>query len=175
VPALAAGGERKSLPVSVRVFPFDMPEERHLMVTYWFTTGQFPKFHETGEAYSDRFFEVLGAYARNMAEHRQNVFRVDISSIAATREASALVRRLAPSLRRIDAIETIGFEGALEVWVPKLDHLYTWMDHYKQAQRAGSELWFYTCMHPRGAASSWPRAWYARWTTTRPAPRSCTR
>jgi len=32
----------------------------------------------------------------------------------------------------------------LEIWVPKLDHLATWHDVFKRAQRQGYELWFYT-------------------------------
>ena len=62
----------------------------------------------------------------------------------AWRNASDFVHRYAPELRRIDAIETPHCLGALEVWVPKLDHLATWQDAYEEAQRQGNELWFYT-------------------------------
>jgi hypothetical protein len=44
----------------------------------------------------------------------------------------------------MDAIETTHCLDKLEIWVPKLDHLATWYDVYRGAQRQGYELWFYT-------------------------------
>ena len=233
------------------VYPLQMPDKRHLMVTLWYSTNQFPALHGTGEPYSESFYQVLREYAENMAAHRENVFRLDLSAIRATvsgsgklsfdfsrydrwaeiffhtghmdgletgfvarhaghwedgieladfpavkegtnetvkipgvaylpqflpvfekhlrikwldktmfhiadepavwavadwRRASQLVHRYAPSLRRIDAIEATDFRGDLEIWVPKLPHIYSWFDTYKQAQRDGNELWYYMAM-----------------------------
>jgi len=66
------------------------------------------------------------------------------------REASRFIHEAAPKIARIDAIETTGFGDELEVWVPKLNHLSNWFDHYREMQRRGKELWFYTCCHPWG-------------------------
>jgi len=63
---------------------------------------------------------------------------------------SSMVHRYAPRIRRIDAVETVGFEGLLEVWVPTLQHFDNWMDHYLKAVKEGYELWFYTCLNPKG-------------------------
>jgi len=65
-------------------------------------------------------------------------------------EASELIHRAAPRLKRIDAIETTGFGETLEIWVPKLNHLRNWMKEYEAARHRGAELWFYTCCHPFG-------------------------
>ena len=70
-----------SLPLSLRVYPLTLPDERHLMVTEWFTTGNFKKFHDIDASDSERFYEMLRLYADNMAEHRQNVFRVSLNLI----------------------------------------------------------------------------------------------
>jgi len=59
------------------------------------------------------------------------------SSSLAWRAASDFLHGLAPDLRRIDAIETPHCLAALEVWVPKLDHLAAWHAAYEQAQRQG--------------------------------------
>jgi hypothetical protein len=68
------------------------------------------------------------------------------------REVADLVARAAPGLRRIDAIETEDFFGALDIWVPKLSHLANWYDTaFRRAKESGAELWFYTCCHPTGA------------------------
>ncbi len=241
-----------ALPVSLTVYPPRMPEQRHLMMTQWYSTRRFPHLHGAGEPYSESFYEVLRVYAENMASHRENVFLVDLSSIRATvassgklsfdfsrfdrwaeifwntghmdaletgfvahhnpswengialsdwpavktganktvrikgkeylpqflpvfeqhlrekgwlnktlfhiadepaawavsdwRNAAELVHKYAPALRRIDAIEATDFRDDLEVWVPKLPHIYHWFPTYKKAQREGKELWYYMAM-----------------------------
>jgi hypothetical protein len=70
-----------SLPLHLKVYPLTLPDQRHLMVTEWFTTGYFKKFHDIDASDSQRFFEMLRVYAENMAEHRQNVFRVSMDLI----------------------------------------------------------------------------------------------
>jgi len=72
-----------------------------------------------------------------------------INNIESWRKASAFVHKAAPKLRRIDAIETIDFTGALEIWVPKLSHYDRWHAAY-EARRQGNELWYYICCHPFG-------------------------
>jgi hypothetical protein len=71
-------------------------------------------------------------------------------NITSYRQAAAFVHKYAPRIKRIEAIETTNFDGALEVWVPKLSHLRHWWPRYDAARRNGAELWFYTCCHPYG-------------------------
>ena len=75
-----------SIPLHLSVYPFTLPDERHLMVTKWYTTSKFRQFHGIESTDSDRFYEMLGTYARNMAEHRQNVFRVSLDLITSKRD-----------------------------------------------------------------------------------------
>ena len=241
-----------SLPLHLKVYPLTLPDQRHLMVTEWYSTGNFKKFHGIDSSDSQRFYDMLGVYAGNMAEHRQNVFRVSLGLITSKqaadgslkfdfsrfdkwadtfwktgcmdlletgfvarfgeggwssneillrdfraqveptgkritlagkeflpqflpalenhlrekgwlektvfhiadepsnhniigwRDASQFVHKYAPSLRRMDAIETTHCFDRLEIWVPKLDHLATCYDAFKRAQNQGYELWFYT-------------------------------
>jgi len=65
-------------------------------------------------------------------------------------DLSKVVHEYAPKIKRIDAIETVGFEDHLEVWVPTLHHFNDWMDHYLKAAEEGYEVWFYTCLNPKG-------------------------
>ncbi|MBS7612274.1 DUF4091 domain-containing protein [Candidatus Bathyarchaeota archaeon] len=64
-------------------------------------------------------------------------------------KASEFVHKYAPRIKRIDAIETVGFNGFLEVWVPTLHHFNDWMDEYIEAMDE-HEVWFYTCCNPTG-------------------------
>ncbi|MHC4435334.1 MAG: DUF4091 domain-containing protein [Planctomycetota bacterium] len=74
----------KSLPLRLRVYPVTLPDERHRMVTKWYTTNKFKQFHGIASSDSEEFYRMLAVYAQNMAEHRQNVFRVSLSLVAGT-------------------------------------------------------------------------------------------
>ena len=76
-----------SLSLHLRIYPLTLPDERHLMVTEWYTTGNFKKFHDIDASDSERFYEMLRVYAENMAEHRQNVFRVSLDLITCKQAA----------------------------------------------------------------------------------------
>ncbi len=55
-----------------------------------------------------------------------------------------------PDLPRIDAIHVPNLEGHLEIWVPQLNYFAQWMETYRQRQREGNEIWFYTAWVPQG-------------------------
>ena len=75
----------KSIPLSLRVYPLTLPDERHLMVTKWYTTSKFRQFHGIDSGDHERFYQMLAVYAENMAGHRQNVFRISLDLIGKTR------------------------------------------------------------------------------------------
>ncbi len=75
------GKGEESLPLRLTVYPLTLPDERHLMVTEWYST-RFEKFHDIASLDTERFYQMLGIYASNMAEHRQNVFRVSLDLIS---------------------------------------------------------------------------------------------
>jgi len=72
------------------------------------------------------------------------------SNVDSWKRLSNLVHQWAPKLKRIDAIETTGLEGYLEVWVPTLHHFNDWYEEYIKAMKKGYEVWFYTCCFPHG-------------------------
>jgi hypothetical protein len=71
----------QSLPVSLTIYPFLLPEKRHLKVVEWYTTDDFARFHGIKEIYSDAWFAMLHKYADNIVAHRQNTFRVPMETI----------------------------------------------------------------------------------------------
>lgn len=81
-----------SLPLHLRIYPLTLPDERHLMVTEWYTTGYFKKFHDIDASDSQRFYDMLRIYAENMAEHRQNVFRVSLDLITCKKAANGSLK-----------------------------------------------------------------------------------
>lgn len=71
-------GER-SIRISINVYPFSLPDKRHLFVTLWFDANIIAKFHNV-ERGSEKYWEILEKYAKNMAEHRQNVVETPFPS-----------------------------------------------------------------------------------------------
>lgn len=75
----------QTLPLTLTVYPLTLPDMRHLMVTEWFSTNRFQQFHGVDASDPNAFYRMLGVYARNMADHRQNVFRVSLDLIRSTK------------------------------------------------------------------------------------------
>jgi len=82
----------KPFPLHLTIYPLTLPDERHLMVTEWYTTSQFKKFHGIDPSDSERFYQMLELYAQNMAEHRQNVFRVSLDLIISRLDANGKLK-----------------------------------------------------------------------------------
>jgi hypothetical protein len=60
------------------------------------------------------------------------------------------VRKLAPDLRFVEACHSRDVKNTIQVWVPQLDYLNSDFGFYEERAKAGDEVWFYTCVNPRG-------------------------
>ena len=73
---------------------------------------------------------------------------------AAYSRVAALVRTHLPGVPTIDAIDAHDVPDALreasDVWVPQLGRFDDQLALLAERQRAGHEVWFYTCLFPRG-------------------------
>lgn len=85
---LTVGNEEASAEVDVRleVYPFILPEERHLWVTNWFSASRIARVHGV-PAWSEEHWALLENYAKNMAAHRQNVILTPLSLVKVARES----------------------------------------------------------------------------------------
>ena len=63
---------QKEIPVSLTVFPFELPDARSFYMTNWWSGGNFAKYHNV-EYMSEEYWTLLEAYIKDMGEHRQNV------------------------------------------------------------------------------------------------------
>ena len=64
-------GEQQ-IPIELEVYPFELPDERNMYLTNWFTHGHIARAHDL-ELFSEEFWDMLARYAKNLADHRQNV------------------------------------------------------------------------------------------------------
>ncbi|MCS6830249.1 MAG: DUF4091 domain-containing protein [Armatimonadota bacterium] len=71
-------------------------------------------------------------------------------NVASWKQLSERVKRLAPQLKRVDAIHVADLDGYLEVWVPQLNFLEQWFQQFQRIQKRGAELWFYVAWLPQG-------------------------
>jgi len=71
------------VPFKLRVWNFALPEKSHFLMTNWFLTGSIMKFHKL-EPLTEDFWKVIEIYARNLADHRQNVILTPLFPIAGT-------------------------------------------------------------------------------------------
>jgi len=72
------------------------------------------------------------------------------SNIDSYRAISRLVHEYMPGVKTIDACHTKELVGALDVWVPQLNYFAESYSHYQERQKAGEEVWIYTCVYPQG-------------------------
>jgi len=81
------------IPLEIHVSPVVLPDERTLYVTNWFSPGNIAKFHGL-EMWSEPWWKMLEAYARCMAEHRQNVVITPIMQLITVRYDSSGNRQI---------------------------------------------------------------------------------
>ncbi|NOZ24061.1 MAG: DUF4091 domain-containing protein [Planctomycetes bacterium] len=82
---VTSGQAKSSLPIELTVWPFTLPDERHLYVTNWVNFQRIAEAHKVKQ-WSDDFWPVYGKYLDNMREHRQNIAWVPRSLIKVYRE-----------------------------------------------------------------------------------------
>jgi hypothetical protein len=66
------------------------------------------------------------------------------------KKLASAVRRYAPGMKIIEANHYHDLPS-LDVWVPQLNFFHESYPFYQERQRAGDEVWFYTCLAPTGS------------------------
>jgi len=112
-----------------------------------------PTSEEANQFYA-QFLPALVNYLRDrgwLEKYAQHLADEPIqTNIESYLSISKLVRKYAPELKIIEACHTKDLAGAIDVWVPQLNFLHNDFEHYQKRQRAGEEVWFYTCIYPQG-------------------------
>jgi hypothetical protein len=108
-----------------------------------------PEAHE----FYGKFLPALTAHLREKGWldcYMQHLGDEPIVTNASTYRAMArLVRKYAPELKILDACLTSRMPGAMDIWVPQLNLLHHDYEYLLERQRAGDEVWFYTCVLPQ--------------------------
>lgn len=65
-------------------------------------------------------------------------------------EIARFVKDICPDLKIIEACHTHNLENTVDIWVPQLNFYKDGYSFYQERQKAGDEVWFYTCLAPQG-------------------------
>jgi hypothetical protein len=66
------------------------------------------------------------------------------------KKLASYVKQYAPKLRIIDACMCSELAGSIDIWVPQPPHFESDIKFFRERQKAGDEVWFYTCLSPKG-------------------------
>ncbi len=70
---IRSGSQTVAIKVSLKIYAATVPEQNHLRVTNWFSTGHMARIHKV-EPWSEPHWEMLRQYARMMRRGRQTDF-----------------------------------------------------------------------------------------------------
>ncbi|MHB1458069.1 MAG: DUF4091 domain-containing protein [Armatimonadota bacterium] len=66
------------------------------------------------------------------------------------KKLASYVREFAPKFRIMDACMTKEIADSVDIWVPLTSEFDHSKDFFQQRQKLGDEVWFYTCLAPKG-------------------------
>lgn len=71
-------------------------------------------------------------------------------NVATYIEIAEFIKELAPELKIVEACHSKDVSNTVQIWVPQLDYMNIDYEFYKKRAAAGDEIWFYTCLNPKG-------------------------
>lgn len=86
--------------------------------------------------------EVL--YAQHIADEPIS------SNIKSYVEIARFVKQQYPDIKIVEACHSHDLENTLDIWVPQLNFYKDGYEFYRERQKQGDEVWFYTCLAPQG-------------------------
>ena len=60
------------------------------------------------------------------------------------------VKKVWPGVKIMEACHTHNLENTVDIWIPQLNFYQSGYKFYTERQKAGDEVWFYTCLAPQG-------------------------
>lgn len=72
------------------------------------------------------------------------------SNVQSYVKITQFIKSIIPEMKVIEACHTKDLQNMIDIWVPQLDFLHQDFDFYQQRQTEGDEVWYYTCLGPKG-------------------------
>ena len=101
-----------------------------------------------------RFFKALVAHLKEkewMSDYYQYLTDEPIEENKQSYiEIARYIKSIAPDIKIGEACHTKDLADIIDLWVPQVDFLNKDFDFYEERKKAGDEVWFYTCLAPKG-------------------------
>ena len=108
---ITAAGSVREIPITVEVLPIRLPDKRPMHMTNWFAYGNLAKHHRV-KMWSEKYWRLLDAYAKDMAEHGQDTILVSLGLVGIWQEKDGT---LSFDFSRFDRfVETFDRRGVAE-------------------------------------------------------------
>lgn len=65
-------------------------------------------------------------------------------------EIASYIKSIVPDMKIGEACHTKDLANIIDLWVPQVDFLNKDFSFYEERKKAGDEVWFYTCLAPKG-------------------------
>lgn len=116
-----------------------------------------PETNATSEEYREFLSQYLPALQKHLEEKGWLSIYLQHVNDEPTEEAAkyyqqiaSYVHKYAPGIKIMDALECKGLVGAADIWVPLPEYFEKEIAFFRERQKAGDQVWFYTCLHPKG-------------------------
>lgn len=113
-----------------------------------------PFSSEEAKEFYRQFIPSLRAHIKKRGLLKQYVQHIADEPIQANHksyvEIAQFIKELWPEVKIIEACHTHNLENMVDIWVPQLNFYHTNYKFYTARQKAGDEVWFYTCLSPQG-------------------------
>ena len=109
---------------------------------------------DTARIFYTTFFTELSKVLQD--HHWQDIYMQHIAdepidpNVDSYIEISNFIRKLIPDIPIIEACHSSQLENSISIWVPQLDFFHIDHEFYNQRREQGDEIWFYTCLSPKG-------------------------
>ena len=115
---------------------------------------KFPISSDAAQAFYNSFIPALTAHLKEKgweSIYMQHLMDEPIpENIDTYTRVAKFIKKLAPDLKIVEACHSKDLDNTINIWVPQLDYMNIDYDFYRERADAGDEIWFYTCLNPKG-------------------------
>ena len=113
-----------------------------------------PISSDAAQAFYNSFIPALTAHLKEKgweSIYMQHLMDEPIpENIDTYTRVAKFIKKLAPDLKIVEACHSKDLDNTINIWVPQLDYMNIDYDFYRERADAGDEIWFYTCLNPKG-------------------------
>ncbi|MCK5469557.1 MAG: DUF4091 domain-containing protein [Cyclobacteriaceae bacterium] len=115
---------------------------------------KFPISSDAAQAFYNSFIPALTAHLKEKgweSIYMQHLMDEPIpENIDTYTRVAKFIKKLAPDLKIVEACHSKDLDNTINIWVPQLDYMNIDYEFYRERANAGDEIWFYTCLNPKG-------------------------